>query len=99
MGHHVGVLITFIFLLAGCSQPAVTTEPPITDDDPNAAADVAMTALIDKGFHGSVLVACGDEILISSHYGVDPGDRARVTRYWVASVTKALTAIAVDQTG
>ena len=85
---HIGLCAAFFSLAAGCSQAHIATT------DPNITADAAMTVLIDDGFRGSVLVACGDEILLNEHYGVDPGE-ATVTRYWVASVTKALTAIAV----
>ena len=80
--------------ISACTQSAPSSAPTTATADPNITADAAMTALIDDGFAGSALVACGDEILFNGHYGVDPGD-AHVTRYWVASVTKALTAIAV----
>lgn len=56
-------------------------------------ADVALEALVEAGFQGSVLLACGRDVIYRRDVGVDAAGGA--LRYWVASISKSLTAIAV----
>lgn len=59
-----------------------------------AAAHAAMAALVQQGFAGSVLVACGDAVVFEGDYGLnDP--RGREPSYWLASVSKQFTAAAI----
>ncbi len=46
------------------------------------------------GFSGAVLVAQGDEVLLRREYGAAAKD-GRTTAFWIASISKAITATAV----
>ena len=47
-----------------------------------------------EGFSGAVLVAKGDNILLRKEYGAAAKD-GRITAFWIASISKAVTATAV----
>ena len=54
----------------------------------------AMAPLVADGFAGSVLVACGDDIVFEADYGV-PTYGQRRPSYWIASITKQFTAAGI----
>ena len=62
--------------------------------NPASAADAAMAELVEKGFRGSVLVACNNKVVLNREFGIGAHDEPKV-RYWIASVTKGITAAAV----
>ena len=54
----------------------------------------ALDRLQSAGFAGTVLVACGDQILLHQHYGLELA-ADQTPSYWIASITKQFTAAAV----
>jgi CubicO group peptidase (beta-lactamase class C family) len=86
--------VVALILVGSCSLVAggANDEPTIRQ---RAAA--AMAGLQERGFSGSVLLACGHQVLFQGDYGGTAAGKDRTARYWVASVTKALTAVAVLQ--
>lgn len=62
-----------------------------TGDDSVEAAREALNQTRDEGFAGSVLVACGDQILLHEHHGLNL-EAQKTPSYWVASITKQFTA-------
>jgi CubicO group peptidase (beta-lactamase class C family) len=84
----VRALLASLLLAASC-----VSAPPVQDEDQARAAD-AMESLAAQGFAGSVLAACGDEVMFAADYGLaDP--RGREPSYWLASISKQFTAAAV----
>ena len=81
-------------VIAAWAPAAKDTKLGVGDEDPVAAAEAALEALAVDGFAGSVLVACENDIVLHGDYGLAPHDPA-VVRYWVASVSKGLTAVAL----
>lgn len=54
----------------------------------------ALSQLQSEGFAGTVLVACGDQILLHEHYGLELA-QDQTPSFWVASITKQFTATAI----
>jgi CubicO group peptidase (beta-lactamase class C family) len=53
-----------------------------------------MRQLVEHGFAGSALVACGDDVVFSGDFGL--GDtHSEAPSYWVASISKQFTAAAI----
>jgi CubicO group peptidase (beta-lactamase class C family) len=96
-------------MLTACALPSAESLPPATTSvasaaaiDPEAIAQVdAMLAQMaqDGTFTGSVLIAQGDDVLLSQGYGL--ADRAQgtpntpQTRFRLGSITKQFTAMAI----
>lgn len=75
-------------VLSACAVLPVEAPP----DSPRAVE--AMQILQDRGFSGSVLVACDERVLFQGDFGL--ADRAgRTPSYWVASISKQFAAAAV----
>jgi len=53
-----------------------------------------MASLVERGFAGSVLVACGDDVIFAGDFGLPPHE-GRAPSYWIASISKQFTAAAV----
>ena len=90
----------FLFLLLFTSLATACNAAPLEKSDQHLAksaaaeATAALENLVDKGFKGSVLVACNGDVVFNKSFGLTlPADE--VVRYYVASVTKGITAIAV----
>lgn len=82
-----------ILLLACALVAPLSLRGQTHDDTRSFRARAALSALVDEGFRGSGLVSRGDSILFHGRFGV--GEDSSTVRYWVASLTKGLTAIAV----
>jgi CubicO group peptidase (beta-lactamase class C family) len=91
--------------------PTATTEPPTTTPEPaTGLSDEALAAKIDEymtmqtegnRFSGAVLVARDGEVIISKGYGLADQEEqipnTPQTRFRIASLTKAFTAMAIMQ--
>lgn len=77
---------------------AAVVAPAHSSDGPRIPAieraKGALVQLQGEGFAGSVLVACGDQVLLHEHYGLELAG-SQTPSYWVASITKQFTAAAV----
>ena len=73
---------------ASCAR-AQTTAQAVVD---SAGIDRLVRAQVDSGFHGVVLVALGDSVIMRQQYGT--GVRAR-NAFWIGSITKSFTAAAI----
>lgn len=80
--------IALLFLLMSCASAPAAVEAKIE------RARQAMQELSAQGFAGSVLVACGDDIVFAGDYGVSDS-LSRAPSYWLASVSKQFTAAAI----
>lgn len=81
---------------AACAACA-SAQPGLTEGMRSAAslrADAAFDALVEEGFSGSVLAACGADVIYRRDIGVDLAG-APETTYWLASLTKQFTATAI----
>ncbi len=79
-------------IVTAVAAPATSSDGPHNPAIEHARE--ALGQLQDEGFAGSILVACGDQILLHEHYGIElPADQT--PSYWVASITKQFTAAAV----
>ncbi|WP_395644924.1 serine hydrolase domain-containing protein [Terricaulis sp.] len=79
--------LLFSALLAACaSAPA--------DRPRSALAEAAIDTLAEQGFTGSVLVACGGDVIYARDVGVQ-GEPGRAPSYWLASISKQFTAAAI----
>jgi len=81
-------LLLLVVLAGGLASMASAGES--RDHAPDRATE-ALEQLHDQGFAGSVLVACGDQVLLHGHYGLNLAP-AQTPSYWVASITKQFTA-------
>jgi CubicO group peptidase (beta-lactamase class C family) len=73
---------------------APVTSSNVPHDPAVERAMEALNQLQGEGFDGSALVACGEQILLHEHYGIElPANQT--PSYWVASITKQFTAAAV----
>ncbi len=80
-------IVALLFLAACVSKPAQV-------DQRYGRSSSVMQSMASQGFAGSVLVACGDDILFAGDYGLsDP--HGRDPSYWLASISKQFTATAV----
>ncbi|ANP47785.1 serine hydrolase domain-containing protein [Candidatus Viadribacter manganicus] len=80
------VIVALLFV-AACATP-------LHPDQRDERSSSAMQSLISQGFTGSVLVACGDDILFAGDYGLSDS-HGREPSYWLASISKQFTATAV----
>jgi CubicO group peptidase (beta-lactamase class C family) len=80
-------VVLLVFAVLSCAT---------ADDRPDERAVQAMTELERRGFAGSVLVACGARIVFQDDYGVTP-PAGRAPSYWLASISKQFTAVAILQ--
>ena len=88
------LLLLFTSLAAACNAAPAEKSEQHSAMSAAAEATAALENLVNEGFKGSVLVACnGDVVFDKSFGGALPADE--VVRYYVASVTKGITAIAV----
>lgn len=94
MSLRLSLSLAMLVLLASCGLASKKPDDESSDVDHIAAAQTALETLVEDGFAGSVLVACDSDVLVHGDYGLAPHD-SPVVRYWVASVSKGLTAIAV----
>ncbi len=70
-------------------------EPPAAVDDSLLQCWQAYLSRQEvEGFSGAVLVAQGDHVLLQREYGAAAKD-GRTTAFWIASISKAITATAV----
>ena len=77
--------------LTACSSMQGTNSEPL---DTLQSARAELETLQEKGFIGSVLIACNDRIVLEQDVGVDHNSR-NILRYEVASISKWITAIAI----
>jgi len=87
----IGLLCVILTITIGAASIAVA------DDSNNPEierARAALSQLQDEGFAGTVLAACGDQILLHEHYGLALA-ADQTPSYWLASITKQFTAVAV----
>jgi CubicO group peptidase (beta-lactamase class C family) len=91
--------ISLIVLVTGCGQKQSPIPPEVVSGVTGADMDVFLTRLNTFGFHGSTLVARGDDILIHKAYGlaqVPEGiENGTSTVFSTGSVTKQFTAAAI----
>ncbi len=76
------------FLVVSCASAPMAHDPRVRQ------AGQAMQELSARGFAGSVLVACGDDIVFAGDYGVSDSQE-RAPSYWLASISKQFTAAAI----
>ncbi len=90
----VSLSLAVLMFFASCGPASEKLEDENSDIDRIGVAQTALETLTGDGFAGSVLVACDSDVVLHGDYGLEPHD-STVVRYWVASVSKGLTAIAV----
>ena len=93
-----GILLALLFLSPspGFSiQSAEKVSPPImTEGRPIACWRDYLLRQEAEGYSGAVLIAQGDKILLSKEYGLADKD-SKTTAFWIASISKTITATAV----
>ena len=97
--------VAVIGVTAACAAtsapPTVTSLPPTAPRSPDSALTARLEAVMNgiDGFSGSVLVARGEELLLSKGYGLADAARGTAndpqTRYRIGSLTKQFTGTAV----
>lgn len=80
-------------LLPGCSPPPSAVCQAPAGSDGIARFDAHMKYEEARGFSGEVLIAQGDSIIFSGAYGEAAVD-STATSFWIASISKPITAIA-----
>lgn len=68
--------------------------PPAESQPAHDQATAALQALEARGFAGSVVVACDDDVVFQGDFGL-PDRAGRTPSYWVASISKQFAAAAI----
>jgi CubicO group peptidase (beta-lactamase class C family) len=93
------VIVCLLIAMTGCGQEKTAIPFEVVEGKRANAMDTFLTRLHDFGFHGSILVAQDDDILLHKAYGLAsrPDDRENTTStlFSTGSVTKQFTAAAI----
>ncbi len=85
--------VIFLTLMCAACAPAQTLSAA-SPDGRGARADAAFEALTPEGFSGSILAACGGDVIYRRDFEIDVAE-GREPTYWLASLTKNMTAVAI----
>lgn len=87
-------IAVLLMVLVACESDDTAYSAADSVNNPASVAAASMAELVEKGFRGSVLVACNKKVVLNQEFSIGVHEEPKV-RYLIASVTKGITAAAV----